>query len=136
MVSEPHAFARRLRQSSTRAEGILWDRLRSSRFQGVKFRRQVPIDRYIVDFYCRSAGLVVAIDGRHHAVFSDYDEKRTKALEAAGAHVIRFSNSEVCEDLEMVLQRIAAELRLARPSPGPSPSPPAPLPDGRGGSAR
>ena len=143
MVSESHAFARRLRQSSTKAEEILWDRLRGSRFEGAKFRRQVPIDRYVVDFYCRSAGLVVEIDGRHHAVFDEYDEQKTKTLEAAGAHVIRFTNPEVCEDLEMVLQSIAAELRLARGELK-QPSPPAPLPlrdlrsksPGRRGSAR
>ena len=113
MVSEPHGFARRLRKSSTRAEDILWDRLRGSRFQGAKFKRQVPVDRYIADFYCRAAGLVVEIDGRQHAAMACYDEERTKVLEAAGAHVLRFSNEEVCNDLESVFARISAELRLA-----------------------
>jgi very-short-patch-repair endonuclease len=112
MVTEPHAFARRLRQSATKAEDILWDRLRGSRLAGAKFKRQVPIDRYVVDFFCRAAGLVVEIDGRQHTGLAEYDEARTGAIEAAGAHVIRFTNEEVCNDLESVLQRIAAELRL------------------------
>jgi very-short-patch-repair endonuclease len=114
MVTEPHAYAHRLRKSSTKAEHILWQRLRGSRLGGVKFRRQVPIDRYVVDFFCHSAGLVVEVDGRQHAIFNDYDEDRTNALEAAGAHVIRFTNLEVCNALESVPQSITAELRLPR----------------------
>jgi very-short-patch-repair endonuclease len=113
MVSEPHAFARRDRKTSTRAEDILWDRLRGSRFQGANFKRQVPIDRFVADFYCRAAGLVVEIDGRQHAALANYDGEPTKLLEAAGAHVLRLTNQEVCNDLESVLARIASELRLA-----------------------
>ncbi len=112
MVTEPHAFARRLRKASTRAEDILWDHLRGSRLKEAKFKRQVPIDRYVVDFFCHAAGLVVEIDGRQHDARTEYDEVRTMALEAAGAHVLRFTNEEVCNDLETVLRRIVAELRL------------------------
>jgi very-short-patch-repair endonuclease len=112
MVTEPHAFARRSRKTSTRAEDILWDRLRASRLRGVSFKRQVPIDRYVVDFFCHAAGLAVEIDGTHHQALADYDEARTQALEAAGAHVLRFTNEDVCNDLESVLLRIVAELRL------------------------
>jgi very-short-patch-repair endonuclease len=111
--AEPHGSARRLRKSSPRAEDILWDRLRGSRFQGAKFKRQVPMDRYIADFYGRAAGWVGEIDGRQHAVLTAYDEERTKVLEAAGAHVLRFTNEEACNDLESVLARVAAEIRLA-----------------------
>jgi very-short-patch-repair endonuclease len=114
MVTEPHAFARRLRKSSTRAEDMLWERMRGSRLAGAKFRRQVPIDRYVVDFFCHAAGSVIEIDSRQHAVFDAYDEDRTRALEAASAHVIRITNDEVCNDLESVLQRVVAELRLTR----------------------
>jgi very-short-patch-repair endonuclease len=71
------------------------------------------MDRFVVDFHCRAVGLAVEIDGRQHAVLTDYDEERTKVLEAAGAHVLRFTNEEVCNDLESVLARLAAELRLA-----------------------
>ena len=112
MVTEPHAYARRLRRASTRAEDILWERLRGSRLNGAKFKRQVPIERYVVDFYCRSACLVVELDGRQHAVLVDYDDERSKVLEAAGAHVLRFTNEEVIDDLDRVLQRIVAELKL------------------------
>ncbi len=74
MVSEPHRFARSLRKASTPAEDTLWTRLRASRFHGAKFKRQVPIDRYIVDFCCQSARLIVEIDGVQHEWQSPYDE--------------------------------------------------------------
>ena len=66
MTSERHEFARALRKHPTRAEDILWQRLRGSRFHGAKFRRQVPFDRFVVDFYCHAAKLVVEIDGVQH----------------------------------------------------------------------
>ena len=112
MVSEPHQFARRLRQASTRPEDILWERLRGSRFHGAKFKRQVPIDRYVVDFYCHAARLAVEIDGKQHEWFADYDAERGKVLESAGVHVVRVSNDEVLNDLEGVLIKIHGELRL------------------------
>ncbi|HEY1942110.1 MAG TPA: endonuclease domain-containing protein [Roseiarcus sp.] len=112
MVSEPHGFARSLRKASTPAEDLLWARLRASRFQGAKFKRQVPIDRYIVDFCCHSARLVVEIDGFQHDWQSPYDENRTRVLQSAGFQVVRFTNQEVRDDLESVLQRIRVALRL------------------------
>ena len=112
LVSEPHAFARRLRKSSTRPEDILWGRLRGSRFHGAKFKRQVPFDRYVADFYCHAARLVVEIDGKQHGWFAGYDDERTRTLESGGLHIVRFTNDEVCNDLESVLQRLLEELRL------------------------
>ena len=91
---------------------MLWERLRGSRLKGAKFKRQVPIDRYVADFYCHASKLVVEIDGKQHGWQNPYDEERTKVLEAADVHVMRFGNQEVLDDLEDVLRRIAAELRL------------------------
>ena len=105
-------FARALRRHPTRAEDILWTQLRGSRFEGAKFRRQVPIDRYVVDFYCHAAKLVVELDGKQHEWFADSDSGRTEILERLGIRVIRFTNDEVCNDLDAVLARIRAELRL------------------------
>jgi very-short-patch-repair endonuclease len=96
----------------TPAEDILWAHLRGSRFHGAKFKRQVPIDRYVVDFYCHASQLAVEIDGVQHAWFESYDEERTKVLQSAGVRVVRFSNREVREELESVLQSIRTELRL------------------------
>jgi very-short-patch-repair endonuclease len=112
MATEPHEFARRLRKASTKFEDILWQQLRGLRFHRAKFKRQVPVDHYVVDFYCHAARLVVEVDGAQHGWYSEYDEERTKALEGAGLHVIRFTNDENRDDLDGVLRRIGAELRL------------------------
>ncbi|MGA2795784.1 MAG: DUF559 domain-containing protein [Roseiarcus sp.] len=112
MASERREFARSLRKRQTRAEDILWERLRGSRFHGAKFRRQVPFDRFVVDFYCHAAKLVVEIDGKQHEWFSEYDAGRTEVLERLGVDVVRFTNEEVSGDLDSVLERIRAALRL------------------------
>ncbi len=109
MAPERREFARALRKQQTRAEDILWERLRGSRFHGAKFRRQVPLDRFVVDFYCHAAKLVVEIDGKQHGWFSDYDAGRTEVLERTGVRVVRFANAEVCDDLDTVLERIREE---------------------------
>ncbi|MGC9956560.1 endonuclease domain-containing protein [Roseiarcus sp.] len=112
MASERREFARTLRKHPTRAEDILWQRLRGSHFHGAKFRRQVPFNRFVVDFYCHAAKLVVEIDGVQHEWFADYDEGRTEILERLGVRMLRFTNAEVCDDLDAVLARIREELRL------------------------
>jgi very-short-patch-repair endonuclease len=96
----------------TRAEEILWAELRGSRLHGAEFRRQVPIDRYAADLYCHAAKLAVELDGRQHEWFADYDSGRTNVLESMGVRVIRFTNAEVCDNLDTVLARIRAELLL------------------------
>jgi very-short-patch-repair endonuclease len=112
MTSERHEFARALRKQQTRSEDMLWQRLRGARFHGAKFRRQVPFDRFVVDFYCHAAKLVVELDGKQHEWFSDYDAGRTEVLERLGVRVVRFTNEEVAGDLDSVLARIRAALRL------------------------
>jgi very-short-patch-repair endonuclease len=109
---ERREFARALRKHPTRGEDLLWERLRGCRFHGAKFRRQVPFDRFVVDFYCHAAKLVVELDGKQHEWFSDYDAGRTAVLERMGVHVLRFTNEEVRNDLDSVLTRIHAELRI------------------------
>jgi very-short-patch-repair endonuclease len=111
MTSE-RQFARALRKQQTRSEDMLWQRLRGARFHGAKFRRQVPFDRFVVDFYCHAAKLVVELDGKQHEWFSDYDAGRTEVLERLGVRVVRFTNEEVAGDLDSVLARIRAALRL------------------------
>jgi very-short-patch-repair endonuclease len=86
--------ARLLRKQSTKAEDILWERLRGSRFHGAKFRRLVPFDRFVVDFYCHAAKLVVELGGKQHEWFADYGAERTKVLESRRVRVIRFTNAE------------------------------------------
>jgi very-short-patch-repair endonuclease len=103
--------ARRLRRDSTDAERTLWLQLRDRRLQGWKFRRQVSIDPYIVDFLCLDAKLVIEVDGGQHDENRAKDEVRTRFLEGFGLRVIRFWNNEVLGNLEGVLERILIELK-------------------------
>jgi very-short-patch-repair endonuclease len=112
--------ARRLRQSQTDAERVLWLRLRDRRLNGLKFRRQVPIDRYVVDFFCAEAHLVIEVDGGQHATADETN--RTKFLEAMGYLVLRFWNNEVHENLEGVLESILNVIDRSEP-PHPTPLP-------------
>ncbi|HZZ62143.1 MAG TPA: DUF559 domain-containing protein [Roseiarcus sp.] len=112
MALERRQFARLLRKRQTNPEDILWRCLRGSRFHGTKFRRQVPFDRFVVDFYCHAAKLVVELDGKQHEWSADYDAERTKVLQSRDVSVIRFTNAEVEGDLDSVLARIHEALRL------------------------
>ena len=107
-------LARVLRRDRTEAERVLWGLLRSRRLGGAKFRRQHPVGRFIVDFACVAAMLVVEADGGQHAD-SETDARRTEWLEAQGWRVMRFWNNQILEGPEGVLEAIAGE--LGRPSP-------------------
>jgi very-short-patch-repair endonuclease len=98
--------ARELRQEMTPAEKILWQRLRNRQLAGLKFRRQHPLDRFIVDFYCAAARLIVEIDGPIHDFQPERDSARTAELEQKGYRLIRFQNEQVLNDLETVLATI------------------------------
>ncbi|HEY2178172.1 MAG TPA: endonuclease domain-containing protein [Caulobacteraceae bacterium] len=106
------ARARRLRAESTDAERKLWSALRARRQGGPKFRRQVPIDRYVADFACFQARLIIELDGGQHADRTQEDAQRTAVLEACGWRVVRFWNTDVMDNLGGVVDTILAELRL------------------------
>jgi len=101
--------ARELCQLQTPAEQKLWPHLRNRQLNGLKFRRQHPIDRFIIDFNCDEAKLCIEIDGDSHAEQIEYDEARTAYLNELGYTVIRFTNREVFNQCEAVLQHIAEE---------------------------
>ncbi len=101
---------RNLRRNQTMAEEQLWERLRNGRLKGHKFRRQVPLGRFIVDFSCYDARLVIEVDGGQHAGRMEEDAARTQWLEERGFRVLRFWNNEVQENLEGILSRILEEL--------------------------
>jgi very-short-patch-repair endonuclease len=98
--------ARELRQEMTPEEKILWDRLRSRRLNGEKFRRQHPLGPFIVDYYCPAFRLVVEIGGDIHDDQVNDDLERTRCLESHGFEVIRFRNSQVENDIDDVLAAI------------------------------
>jgi len=105
--------SRALRASMTDAERKLWFALRDRRFAGFKFRRQVPIDRFIADFVCFEARLVIEVDGGQHAG-SLRDRLRDKWFAANGLRVVRFWNNEVLSNLEGVLTVLLGELEQRR----------------------
>ena len=111
-------FARVLRKEQTSAEDLLWNRLRGSKLDGHKFRRQHPIKNWIADFYCHDAKLVIEVDGRIHLdkQVKQNDEDRTYELESMGLKVIRFTNEEVESNIENVLKQIKNYL-IPDPSP-------------------
>ena len=103
----------------TDAEATLWRRLRSGQLQGTKFRRQVPIGGFIVDFCSRIPKLVVEIDGGQHADNALQDAARTHVLAAHGYTVLRFWNNDVLTNIEGVLAAIAQAVTAPSPSPLP-----------------
>ena len=102
-----------LRKSLTSAEATLWKYLQRKQLKGKKFRRQHSIDNYIVDFYCASENLIVELDEATHLDFAqqNYDEERTKKLEALGFKVIRFENKLIFERLNEVLDEISSNFK-------------------------
>ena len=109
-----------LRTNATEAEKRIWYFLRNRQFEKFKFRRQHPIGVYIVDFVCLEQKLIVELDGGHHAGQTQYDARRTKALQDKGFRVLRYWNNDVLNNTNAVLETILAEMN-AGPSPSPSP---------------
>jgi very-short-patch-repair endonuclease len=116
------ATARNLRQQQTDAERKLWFRLRDRRLHGMKFRRQVPVDRYVVDFCCEAAHLIVELDGGQHVKRNAEDAKRTETLESEGYLVLRLWNHDVLQNIEGVLESIIDTLSPRSPHPDPLPN--------------
>jgi very-short-patch-repair endonuclease len=120
-MPSPIVNARILRTNSTDAERRLWRFLRNRLLCGYRFRRQMPLGRYIVDFVCLRARIVVELDGGQHADHLLADLERTRHLARAGFRVLRFWNSDVLQRTDDVLERILAALREACPHPDPLP---------------
>jgi very-short-patch-repair endonuclease len=128
------SFAKEQRSIPTRAEDLFWPQVRAGRFHGYKFKRQVPIAPYIVDFLCAEARVIVELDGLPHDAPEQqaHDERRDAFLKSQGFRILRFSNDRMLGNGNLVLdtlrQAIEAEL-------GPSPDllrrPPSPA-EGRG----
>ncbi len=114
--------ARNLRRSPSLAERLLWDQLRNRKLAGYKFRRQRPIDRYVVDFVCMERLLIVEVDGSQHRLRVAEDNERDAALMAIGYQVLRIDYMDVVNEIEKVCGRILENLEAKRPSP-PAPSP-------------
>ena len=105
-------YSRELRKNMTDAEKLLWSRIRDKQLRCYHFYRQKPIGHYIVDFFCPKANLIVELDGGQH--FSDEGEEKNKVrndyMASLGIKVVRFSDREVFENLEGVIERIWSHL--------------------------
>jgi very-short-patch-repair endonuclease len=110
-----------LRKRPTDAEQLLWSRLRMKQMQGLKFRRQQPIDNYIVDFVCFENRIIIEVDGGQHAAENNKDIKRDTYLQRNGFKVLRFWNNEVLRKIDGVLE-VIRENCLSHPPLNPLPS--------------
>jgi ATP-dependent DNA helicase RecQ len=99
--------AKDLRQTNTPPEQLLWTALRNEQIGGLKFRRQHPIGKYVVDFYCHNIGLVVEVDGMSHDGKIIEDAERAKYLKEQGLRILRVTNEDVMRDLDAVTREIA-----------------------------
>jgi very-short-patch-repair endonuclease len=129
--------ARSLRAAPTPAEEALWKLLRNRGCQGIKFRRQVTIRRFIADFCCPELRLIVELDGDVHLEtgMATRDEARDEVLQSLGFTVLRFPNEQVFRDPEGLLSEIAA-LAWEKGWVPPQPFPASPSPGGWGGDGR
>jgi very-short-patch-repair endonuclease len=100
------ALAKRMRREPSATERLLWKVLRDRKLGGLKFRRQVPIGRYVADFVCMRHRLIVEADGPHHD--ADHDAARDAWLKGQGFRVLRFTNAQIDRGPELVLSTILA----------------------------
>ena len=106
MRSRLTRLAKNLRGQSTDAEAVLWQKLRARQIEGIKFRRQQPIEDYIVDFVSFEKRIIIELDGGQHSENKSNDLQRDRFFEENGFKVLRFWNNEVLENLEGVLEVI------------------------------
>jgi very-short-patch-repair endonuclease len=114
-------ICRKLRKNQTEAERKLWRILRNRRLHGVKFRRQFPVDRYILDFYSPEVRLGIEADGSQHYEEKGKrrDELRTKKLSQVGVQILRFNDREILKNIEGVYQIIQEAIERVRTAPSP-----------------
>ncbi len=103
--SDSFSKAQLLRRNETKAEKLLWEKLRNNQLGGLKFRRQHPVNIYIADFYCHKFKLIIELDGDYHnqEEQKQKDEVRTEVLRLNDLKIIRFKNEEVEQDINQVL---------------------------------
>lgn len=111
-------YAANHRKEPTVAEALLWDNISNKKLNGIKFRRQHIIDRFIADFISLEYKLIIEIDGQYHQLpeVTISDCERTAVLNKLGFHVIRFTNEEVLKNIDLVKQKILAEIELHKQS--------------------
>ena len=106
-----------LRNEMTETELLLWERLRKNKNRGYRFRAQHPIGKFIVDFYCHEALLVIEIDGSIHQteIVAERDKGRELEISKLGIKVVRFTNNDIYDDLDNVAVTISRIIESTRP---------------------
>lgn len=109
-------YAQQLRANETKAEKFLWWFLSSKQMEGVKFRRQHPLKKYAVDFYNDDLRLGIEVDGKYHESEAQKikDAKREAVLERYGITLLRFTNEQVLQNIQFVLDEIRRIIRFIR----------------------
>jgi len=115
--------ARKFRKEPSLCERILWKHLRDRQLDGWNFRRQHPIGRFVADFVCLEAHLIIEADGGQHRLREEADRKRDAWLAQEGYRVLRIRDADIFSRIDVVLKRISETLAANHPSP-PAPSPP------------
>ena len=112
--SELFKRAEKLRERMTKAEVRLWEELENSQLDGYKFRRQHPIHKFIVDFYCHKLKLIIEVDGKYHESDEqkNSDLERNELLTFQGIQIIRFTNEEVLNNIDHVLKRVRKKIEI------------------------
>ena len=100
-------LSRKLRNNMTECEKMLWEKISKKQLNGLKFRRQFPVGRYIADFYNHEKKLIIEVDGSVHNEQKEYDKNREKYLEASGYTIIRFTNDEIVNNIDLVIEKIS-----------------------------
>jgi very-short-patch-repair endonuclease len=106
-------YARQLRNNSTKAEIKLWQYLKGKQIMGYDFHRQKPIDNYIVDFFCNKIMLSIEVDGYTHSIEKVFEKdiQKVQKLNELGITVLRFSDEEVMENIEGVIEGIKNHIK-------------------------
>ncbi|HCO85453.1 MAG TPA: DNA methylase [Arenibacter sp.] len=101
-------LARQLRNNSTKAEIILWQKLKGKQMYGYDFHRQKPIDNYLIDFFCHELMLGIEVDGYSHQIIEVFnkDLKKEGVMNMLGIHILRFSDGQVLKDTDNVIRAI------------------------------
>lgn len=103
---------RQLRKNQTKTEEILWQKIRNRQLNGYKFRRQYSVNQFVLDFYCPQEKLAIEIDGDSHFVdgAQEYDQLRQNIIESFGIRFLRFTNDDVYQNIDAVLEVILSNL--------------------------
>jgi len=120
-VNKITTLGKALRKRPTDAEQLLWSHLRMKQMEGLKFRRQQPIDNYIVDFVCFKNRIIIEVDGGQHAAENNKDRERDTYLHGYGFKVLRFWNNDVLQNIKGVLE-VIRDACLNHPPLNPLPS--------------